>query len=171
MTITASMVKELRERTGAGMMECKKALVTQPVVISKPLRKNSESRVRPRLTRRPAESLPMVASWSVTDDGKAVIAEVNSETDFVAKDENFIRFAEAVAAAALASDTTDVTMLAAQSMRRFDNRRRGAHRAGHKGRRKYLSSPRIDRKWQWSDRALHARCAHRCCCRTRGRQR
>jgi len=115
MTITASMVKELRERTGAGMMECKKALVTTGGDIEaavEELRKSGQAKADKKASRVAADGRVVVS----TDGGKAVIAEINSETDFVAKDESFISFAEGVAAAALASDTTDVTVLAAQSI-------------------------------------------------------
>jgi len=115
MTITASMVKELRERTGAGMMECKKALVTTGGDIdaaAEELRKSGQAKADKKAGRVAADGRVVVS----TDGGKAVIAEVNSETDFVAKDENFVSFAEGVAVAALASDATDVTALASQSI-------------------------------------------------------
>jgi elongation factor Ts len=113
MTITASMVKELRERTGAGMMECKKALVTTDGDIdaaAEELRKSGQAKADKKASRVAADGRVVVG----IDGGKAVIAEINSETDFVAKDENFVSFAEGVASAALASDTTDVTALASQ---------------------------------------------------------
>ena len=115
MTITASMVKELRERTGAGMMECKRALVTTGGDIdaaAEELRKSGQAKADKKASRVAADGRVVVS----TDVGKAVIAEVNSETDFVAKDENFVSFSEGVAAAALASDTTDVSLLASQSI-------------------------------------------------------
>ena len=115
MTITASMVKELRERTGAGMMECKKALVETNGDLdaaAEELRKSGQAKADKKASRVAADGRVVVA----TAAGQAVIAEINSETDFVAKDENFIGFAEAVAAAALASGTTDVDALASQSI-------------------------------------------------------
>jgi len=115
MTITASMVKELRERTGAGMMECKKALVETNGDLdaaAEELRKSGQAKADKKASRVAADGRVVVA----TAAGQAVIAEINSETDFVAKDENFIGFAEAVAAAALASGTTDVEALAGQSI-------------------------------------------------------
>ena len=111
MTITASMVKELRERTGAGMMECKKALVATGGDIdaaAEELRKSGQAKADKKAGRVAADGRVVIK----IDSGRAVIAEINSETDFVAKDENFVGFSEGVAAAALASDTTDVTKLA-----------------------------------------------------------
>jgi elongation factor Ts len=109
------MVKELRERTGAGMMECKKALVETNGDLdaaAEELRKSGQAKADKKASRVAADGRVVVA----TAAGQAVIAEINSETDFVAKDENFIGFAEAVAAAALASGTTDVEALAGQSI-------------------------------------------------------
>lgn len=115
MTITASMVKELRERTGAGMMECKKALVATDGNIdaaAEELRKSGQAKADKKAGRVAADGRVVVR----TDAGRAVIAEVNSETDFVAKDENFVGFAEGVAAAALSSGVTDVAVLAETSI-------------------------------------------------------
>ncbi|MEO5628624.1 MAG: translation elongation factor Ts [Thermomonas sp.] len=108
--ITASQVKELRERTGAGMMECKKALTETAGDIdaaAEALRKSGLAKADKKSSRVTAEGLIVMAQ----DGGKAVLVEVNSETDFVAKDENFLGFANAVAAAALASGVTDVEAL------------------------------------------------------------
>lgn len=115
MTVTASMVKELRERTGAGMMECKKALVETNGDLdaaAEELRKSGQAKADKKAGRVAADGRVVIA----TAAGQAVIAEVNSETDFVAKDENFVGFAEAVAAAALASGATDVEALGSQSI-------------------------------------------------------
>jgi len=115
MTVTASMVKELRERTGAGMMECKKALVETNGDLdaaAEELRKSGQAKADKKASRVAADGRVVVA----TAAGQAVIAEVNSETDFVAKDENFVSFSEAVAAAALSSGTTDVEALGSQSI-------------------------------------------------------
>jgi elongation factor Ts len=115
MTITAAMVKELRERTGAGMMECKKALVETNGDLdaaAEALRKSGQAKADKKASRVAADGRVVVA----TDSGRAVIAEVNSETDFVAKDENFIGFAEGVAAAAMSSGTTDVAALSAETI-------------------------------------------------------
>ncbi len=111
MSITASMVKELRERTGAGMMECKKALVESNGDLdaaAEALRKSGQAKADKKASRVAADGRVVINK----DGGKAVIVEVNSETDFVAKDENFVAFAESVAAAALASGETDVVALA-----------------------------------------------------------
>ena len=113
MSITASMVKELRERTGAGMMECKKALVETSgdlEAAAEELRKSGQAKADKKAGRVAADGKIVVSR----DGEKAVIVEVNSETDFVAKDDNFVAFADAVAAAALASGTTDVAALSEQ---------------------------------------------------------
>ena len=113
MSITASMVKELRERTGAGMMECKKALVESNGDLdaaAEALRKSGQAKADKKAGRVAADGRVVINK----DGGKAVIVEVNSETDFVAKDENFVSFAESIAAAALASGETDVVALAAK---------------------------------------------------------
>jgi elongation factor Ts len=109
------MVKELRERTGAGMMECKKALVETNGDLdaaAEELRKSGQAKADKKASRVAADGRVVVAAAA----GQAVIAEINSETDFVAKDENFVGFAEAVAAAALSSGTTDVEALASLSI-------------------------------------------------------
>ncbi|MEL1263902.1 translation elongation factor Ts [Pseudoxanthomonas putridarboris] len=110
MEITASLVKELRERTGAGMMECKKALVENSADIDAAaewLRKSGLAKADKKADRVAAEGRIAVAQ----DGGKAVLVEINSETDFVAKDANFLAFADAVAQAALASGAADVEAL------------------------------------------------------------
>ena len=108
--ITASMVKELRERTGAGMMECKKALTETNGDIdaaAELLRKSGAAKADKKADRVAAEGRIGVAQ----DAGKAVLVEVNSETDFVANDANFKAFVQAVAQAALASGAADVEAL------------------------------------------------------------
>jgi elongation factor Ts len=108
--ITASLVKELRERTGAGMMECKKALTENNGDIDAAaewLRKSGLAKADKKADRVAAEGRIVAAQ----DGNKAVLVEVNSETDFVAKDENFLAFANAVAQAALASGATDAEAL------------------------------------------------------------
>jgi elongation factor Ts len=115
MSITASMVKDLRERTGAGMMECKKALVEadgDPDAAAEALRMSGQAKADKKAGRVAADGKVVINR----DGDKAVIVEVNSETDFVAKDENFIAFADAVAAAALQSGTTDAAALASESI-------------------------------------------------------
>ncbi|WP_312366656.1 translation elongation factor Ts [Stenotrophomonas sp.] len=110
MEITASLVKELRERTGAGMMECKKALSETNGDIdaaAEALRKSGAAKADKKADRVTAEGRVGVAS----NGGNAVLVEVNSETDFVANDVNFKAFVDAVAAAALASGAADVEAL------------------------------------------------------------
>ena len=114
MSISASMVKELRERSGAGMMDCKKALVETGGDIDAAielLRKSGQAKADRKSGRIAADGRIVVA----TDGNKAVIAEINSETDFVAKDENFIAFVDSVAATALAGNAEDVSALLAES--------------------------------------------------------
>jgi elongation factor Ts len=115
MSITASMVKELRERTGAGMMECKKALVETGGDLdaaAEHLRKSGQAKADKKASRVAADGRVVVAA----EGNKAVIVEVNSETDFVAKDENFTAFSDAVAALALATGTTDVEAFASETL-------------------------------------------------------
>jgi elongation factor Ts len=115
MSITASMVKELRERTGAGMMDCKQALVEADGNLdaaAEVLRKSGQAKADKRSSRIAADGRVVIA----VNGNNAVVVEVNSETDFVAKDENFIEFAEAVAAAALATDSSDVEAFKSQKL-------------------------------------------------------
>ncbi|MGH8107861.1 MAG: translation elongation factor Ts [Arenimonas sp.] len=100
MEITAGLVKELRERSGAGMMECKKALSVNAGDIDAAmeyLRKTGLAKADKKADRVAAEGRIAMAS----EGGKAVLVEINSETDFVAKDENFVKFTQVVADAAL----------------------------------------------------------------------
>ena len=108
--ITASLVKELRERTGAGMMECKKALTENDGDIEAAadwLRKSGLAKADKKADRVAAEGRIAMAQ----DTGKAVLVEINSETDFVAKDGNFLAFCETVAKTALASGAADAEAL------------------------------------------------------------
>ena len=110
MAISASMVKELRERTGAGMMECKKALVETGGDMDAAvdfLRKSGQAKADKKSSRVAAEGRIVIAA----EGKRAVMAEINSETDFVAKDENFVSFAEAVARLALENDIDSVDAL------------------------------------------------------------
>ncbi len=110
--ISASLVKELRERTGLGMMECKKALVEANgdiEVAADNLRKSGAAKADKKAGRTAAEGAILIASEGNT----ALMLEVNSETDFVAKDENFQKFAKAVTQAALAAKETDVEKIKA----------------------------------------------------------
>jgi elongation factor Ts len=112
MAVTAAMVKELRDRTGAGMMECKKALVETNGDIDAAidyLRKSGLAQADKKASRVAAEGK---IALSLSADGKqAVMVEVNCETDFVAKDESFNSFANAVAANALSEGPADVEAL------------------------------------------------------------
>ena len=102
MAITAGMVKELREMTGAGMMECKKALnetngnMEEAVEV---LRKSGAAKMEKKASRIAAEGIARVAA----NENSAVVVEVNSETDFVAKNEVFQEFVQTVADTAIAS--------------------------------------------------------------------
>ena len=114
MAITAGLVKELRERTGAGMMDCKKALVEVDGDLEQAaelLRKAGQAKADKKASRVAAEGLVVVKRDA--DSGHHVLLEINSETDFVAKDENFGRYAETVADAALATRPADVEALMA----------------------------------------------------------
>ncbi len=114
MTITAAMVKELRELTGAGVMACKNALVetdgNQEAAIEV-LRKKGEATAVKKSGRIAAEGIV----YTLVEDGKAAIVEVNSETDFVAKNEKFQTFVGNVAKQIIASDAADVDALLAES--------------------------------------------------------
>mgnify|MGYP003702272285 FL=1 len=117
MAVTAAMVKELRERTGAGMMECKKALVEAGGDMDaavEEMRKSGLAKADKKASRVAAEGRVVLAA---SEDGKqAVMVEVNSETDFVAKDGNFNGFASAVAANALNHSPADVEALMATDL-------------------------------------------------------
>ena len=114
MAITAAMVKELRESTGAGMMECKKALTETNGDMDAAvefLRKNGQAKAEKKASRIAAEGLTRIA---VKDDKTAAVVEVNSETDFVAKNEQFQAFVEAVAKQAVESDSKDMDSFMAE---------------------------------------------------------
>ncbi|MDH3221873.1 MAG: translation elongation factor Ts [Gammaproteobacteria bacterium] len=117
MAITASLVKELRERTGAGMMECKKALVEADGDIeaaAELMRKSGAAKADKKAGRVAADGAIKVA---IGDDGKsAVILEINSETDFVAKDDNFQAFADAVLATVAQHRPASAEQLASMTM-------------------------------------------------------
>ena len=103
MAVTAALVKELRERTGAGMMDCKKALVETDGDIEKAidyLREKGIMKAQKKAGRIAAEGLVRVAFGE--GNKTASIVEVNSETDFVAKNEEFIEFVEDLAKEVLA---------------------------------------------------------------------
>ena len=117
MAITAALVKELRERTGSGMMECKKALVASNGDIEQAIeamRKSGLAKADKKSDRIAAEG---VIAIETSADGKhAVMLEINSETDFVAKAEDFIAFVSQVSAAALEAQPADVAALMALTM-------------------------------------------------------
>lgn len=110
--ISASMVKELRERTGLGMMECKKALVEASgdlEVAIENLRKSSGMKAAKKAGRVAADGVVRVA----VNGGQGTLLEVNSETDFVARDDNFSAFADRVIEAAAQTASTEVADLMA----------------------------------------------------------
>ena len=114
MAITASMVKELREMTGAGMMDCKKALNETNGDMDAAieyLRKNGEAKAVKKAGRIAAEGIVMA---EVRDDKTAAIVEVNSETDFVAKNAEFQGFVKNVVEQALATDAADMDAFMAE---------------------------------------------------------
>jgi elongation factor Ts len=117
MAVTAAQVKELRDRTGAGMMECKKALVEtagdMDAAIDQ-LRKSGLAQADKKASRVAAEG--KIAMAVSADGKKAVMVEVNCETDFVAKDGNFNAFADAVAVNALQQGSPDVAALMLTSL-------------------------------------------------------
>ena len=115
MAITASLVKELRERTGAGMMDCKKALVEtngDAEAAAELLRKKGQASAAKKAGRIAAEGCVKIAA----DGNTVAIVEVNSETDFVAKDENFNAFADSAVQLALTAKPADVDALLAASL-------------------------------------------------------
>jgi len=115
--ITASLVKELRERTGSGMMECKKALVESDGEIDAAvelMRKSGAAKADKKAARIAADGVIKII---VSDDaGTAVILEINSETDFVAKDDNFQSFADDVLATIMQQGPGSVDELSAMTI-------------------------------------------------------
>ena len=115
MAITAGMVKELREMTGAGMMDCKKALTETNGDMDAAvefLRKNGQAKAEKKAGRIAAEG---IVKTVVRDDKVAAIVEVNSETDFVAKNDDFQGFVEAVVNQAVDSDAADMDAFMAEA--------------------------------------------------------
>ena len=110
--MSAKLVKELRERTGLGLLECKKALAAADGGVDKAieeLRKSSGMKAAKKAGRTAADG---VVVTRIADDGSyGIVAEINSETDFVARDENFLGFVAKVADAAFAAKQTDVAAL------------------------------------------------------------
>ena len=109
MAITASMVKELREMTGAGMMDCKNALVETDGDLDQAveyLKEKGLAKAAKKAGRIAAEGLVRIA---ISEDEKtAAVVEVNSETDFVAKNEEFITFVDDLAKLALTAESNDM---------------------------------------------------------------
>jgi len=128
MSVTADSVRQLRERTGAGMMECKKALVETGGDLDSAaelMRKQGLAKADKKASRVAAEG---VIATAVSADGKsAVLVEVNCETDFVARGDDFTAFAKEVAAVALAKNPATVDELGGQKLasgETVDERRR-----------------------------------------------
>jgi len=119
--ITAAMVKELRELTGAGMMECKKALTEAGGDIDTAIdnmRKNGQAKAAKKAGRVAAEGAIVIATNSENTVGH--ILEINCETDFVARDENFKKFALALAKCGIDTQSNELSELMAQPMPEFD---------------------------------------------------
>lgn len=115
MAVTASMVKELREMTGAGMMDCKKALNETNGDMDAAvefLRKNGQAKAEKKAGRIAAEGIVMA---EVKDDKVAAIVEVNSETDFVAKNAEFQGFVKAVVEQAMETEAADMDAFMAEN--------------------------------------------------------
>ena len=115
MAVTASMVKELREMTGAGMMDCKKALNETNGDMDAAiefLRKNGQAKAEKKAGRIAAEGIVMAG---VKEDKTAAIVEVNSETDFVAKNADFQAYVQAVVNQALATNAADMDAFMAEA--------------------------------------------------------
>jgi elongation factor Ts len=118
MAVSASLVKELRERTGLGMMECKKALKEVDGDINQAienLRKASGLKAEKKAGRTAADGV--VAVKVADDNSYAVVVEVNSETDFAARDEGFLAFVSTVVEKAFAEKATSVEALALEETR------------------------------------------------------
>ncbi|HEA4138905.1 TPA: elongation factor Ts [Legionella pneumophila] len=116
-TISAALVMQLRERTGAGMMECKKFLIATNGDIEQAIiemRKAGQAKADKKADRVAAEGIIVIARSS--DERTAVMLEINSETDFVARDENFTNFANAVADVALTSLPKHIEDLSNQAL-------------------------------------------------------
>ncbi len=113
MAITAAMVKELREMTGAGMMDCKKALAETDGNMDEAvefLRKNGQLKAEKKAGRIAAEGIVR----TIIEGNQAAIVEVNSETDFVAKNADFQAYVQDVATQALATNATDIDAFLAE---------------------------------------------------------
>ena len=173
MAVTAEAVKALRERTGAGMMECKKALVEANgdlEAAAEAMRKSGLAKADKKAGRIAAEGVIAVERSA---DGLAVaVVEVNSETDFVAREKDFLAFAAAVAKARarVAGRRTSTALLAVEAALRADGRG-DAPRAHRPHRREHRRAPLRDRDRDRSARDLPARQPHRHRGGDRGRRR
>ncbi|KTC86527.1 translation elongation factor Ts [Legionella brunensis] len=117
MSISASLVMELRERTGAGMMECKKFLIATNGDIEQAIiemRKAGQAKADKKADRVAAEGVIIIIRSA--DGRSAIMLEINSETDFVARDENFTSFANKVGETALATSADSIEMLSNQTL-------------------------------------------------------
>jgi elongation factor Ts len=110
MAVTAALVKELRERTGAGMLDCKKALVETDGDVElaiENMRKSGQAKAAKKAGRIAAEGVILTS----VSGGKATMLELNCETDFVARDEGFLAFGKAVLAVATEQGINDMDTL------------------------------------------------------------
>jgi elongation factor Ts len=113
--VTAALVKELRERTGSGMLDCKKALVETDGDVElaiENMRKSSQAKAAKKAGRIAAEGVILAQ----VDGGKATMLELNSETDFVARDEGFLGFGKKILAVAAANNINDIDSLNAADL-------------------------------------------------------
>lgn len=117
MIISAALIKELREQTGAGMLECKKALEEAAGNIEAAIsimRKSGQAKAAKKIDRIAAEGVIMIKTSN--DSKKAIMLEINCETDFAARDSSFLEFANAVAAKGLDAEAMDLDKLLAVTM-------------------------------------------------------
>ena len=166
------MVKTLRERTGAGMMECKKALVETGGDLdaaAEIMRKAGLAKADKKAARIAAEGAVVVARSA--DGRSAVLAEVNCETDFVAREQEFQAFAAAVAAAALQASVTTVEDAAALPLAGGMTRRRDPPAPDRQDRREHHDSSTGPARGSDRHRQLRARHADRHAGRLEGRRR
>ena len=116
MPITAGLVKQLRERTGAGMMDCKRALTDVDGNLDQAaelLRKSGQAKADRKAARVAQQGVVLLRE---EQDGRCAILEINCETDFVAKDEHFVRFADALADTVVNREPADVEHLLAMEV-------------------------------------------------------
>lgn len=115
MAVTAALVKELRERTGSGMLDCKKALVETDGDVElaiENMRKSGQAKAAKKAGRIAAEGVILAQ----VNGGKATMLELNSETDFVARDEGFLGFGKKILAVAAANNINDIDSLNAADL-------------------------------------------------------